>query len=766
MKAKNLETVSRLTKLIYDSKKLSKNLYEWKNKKEIINLNNKYQYNNAINKLMTSLDKIKNNRMKQLFNNMRIAKDGLMKKIILKNISNKYEKNKLYKYFNKYKINIIKLKNKYKLSNLDKLSKLKTILNSKIKKVEKNNFGALKKNLFKWYLISKLINEDNYKKFLINLKKGINIINSIIIQKFIKKPFEAIKFAEVNKKNIALQRIRKYFIKNDKKNLRNGFYKFYKNIKRDSKNILKSNIIYNLKLKKEQIRNKTLLTKYFNKWKMINKIYKRQRDKTIDLINNIYIKIIKRKKEKQFLNNLKKIRSKYYLNNLTKIFFKLYRKVEQRHLSKSIEKWKNNSRKLSLLMNNREKGYTVIYRTLSKVYAYKKLERDIIPILVNRFIKKYYKEFFDKFKKFFLLKINCNYKAKIKNGIISKKYNFKFKKTIRPNYPTYNSKNSDEENKNIEENKINVKPSRYKIPRSLLNRRKSNYAKDDDKLLKNIVISNSIDNYIKKDKFYYERLMPYLVNYLNDLRCNRLRLVFKYFHYIKNNNLFCILLKSWVKKQNYNFKKMMIQKLIQSNNKQKLFLLMRKNIIHKLASEYLVEINKRNQLLILVHKTKIYKIINKKRRVIRFLRIWRVYVKFLRDRAAQMERFEKSFSETYEKLSDSIFVDIGDEKSVQTQVMGFLDKITQDEKMKLKNNLAISQSSLNSYLSAKNIKNDLLNSYNNNNITFHNDNECNISFSKLYSNNIDNEDKYLNNSNNNSIVNIKSSVFSKNYKNN
>ena len=417
-------------------------------------------------------------------------------------------------------------------------------------------------------------------------------------------------------------------------------------------------------------------------------------------------------------------------------------------------------------MSKRENGYKVIYNTLSKVYAYKKLEKDIVPILINSFIKRYYKEFFDKFKKFYLLKINCNYKAKSKNGIISKKYNFKFKKSIKPNYPLYDTKNSDEENKNIEENKINAKPSRYKIPRALLNRRKSNISKDDEKLLKNIVMSDSIDNNIKKDKFYYERLMPYLVNYLNDLRCNKLRLVFIYFNYIKKNNLFCILLKSWVKKQNYIFKKMMIQKLIQSNIKQQLFLLMRRSIINKLASEYFVEINRRNQILILAHKTKVFKNINKKRKIIKFLRIWRVYVIFLRDRAAQLERFEKSFSETYEKLSDSIFVDNGDEKSVQTQVMSFLDKITHDEKMKLKNNLGVSQCSLNSYLSARNLNNDLLNSYNNNNITFHNDNESNISFSQFYSGNIENEDKSLNNSNNNSIFNIKSSIFSKNYKNN
>ena len=105
-----------------------------------------------------------------------------------------------------------------------------------------------------------------------------------------------------------------------------------------------------------------------------------------------------------------------------------------------------------------------------------------------------------------------------------------------------------------------------------------------------------------------------------------------------------------------------------------------------------------------------------------------------------MEILEKSFSETYERLSESIFVDNEDEKSIQTHVMNFLDKITNDEKMKLKNNLGVSQSSLNSYLSPKNINNNLLNSDNNNNTNFHYDNESNISFT-IYSNNIENEDK-------------------------
>jgi hypothetical protein len=197
----------------------------------------------------------------------------------------------------------------------------------------------------------------------------------------------------------------------------------------------------------------------------------------------------------------------------------------------------------------------------------------------------------------------------------------------------------------------------------------------------------------------------------------------------------------------------------------KLYSLIKKSIIRKLTKKYLVEISRRNNLLILLHKINVYKKINRRKRTIRFIRIWRVYVKFLKDRAAQLERFEKSFSETYEKLSDSIFVDIGEEKSVQTQVMCFLDKIGNDEKNKIKNNLGVSQCSLNSYLSGKSIiNNDINNDILNNcfgNFTFHNDNESNNISMSRYSN----YDKSVNNSINNSTKNIKSAVFTRTSKN-
>ena len=98
LKAKNLETVSKLTKIIYNSKKLSKNLHEWKNKKDIININNKYKNEVFLNGLIDCLTKIKNNRLKQFYFIIRIAKKKLMKKIIIKNLYNKYLKKNLFYY--------------------------------------------------------------------------------------------------------------------------------------------------------------------------------------------------------------------------------------------------------------------------------------------------------------------------------------------------------------------------------------------------------------------------------------------------------------------------------------------------------------------------------------------------------------------------------------------------------------------------------------------------------------------------------------------
>ena len=765
LKGKNLKSISKLSKMLFDTKKLSVNLHQWKDKNNLINLAHENKVKNNIINVVDILNKIKNNRTRQFFDNMRNAKIKLMKKIILKNISKKHGKQKLSNYFNKWKINSIKLQNKYQFKNINKLNKLKDITNNKIKKQEIQNHGSLTKYLYKWYFMSKLINKSNQNQFLKNIRKSLTILTSVTAHKSIRKSFDLIKSAEVNTKNISLNRIKKYFIGNDKKNLRKAFHTFLKKTLNDSKNIIKSNIIYNLKLKNEQMRNRTLLTKYFNKWRMLNNIYMKQRNNSTTLIANKLKKIFKRNKAKSFVKNIKNIKHEYYKDDFYKKLFDLYGLIGKRILNKYLKQWKNKANKIGELATKREKGYTIIYKTLSKAYSYKKLEEDLIPTLINSFKKRYFNEFLNELKKKYLEKVNCDYKVLLKNGMIPKKTHFSFKKAIKPNCLVYNNENdiSSKLKNKIKEDiptYSSRRQSRYQIPKSLMNKRKSNFSKEE--LPKNIIVSNSIDH--KKDKFYNERLIPYLVNYLNELRLNKLRLVFSYFNIIKRNQLFCALYKSWKNKQHIPYKKQLIKSVKQSTLRIKLYKLMRKHIIHKLMTQYLLETKRRNDLLTLLYLIKVFKKFNKKKRTIKFLRIWRVYVKLLRDRAAQLEKL-KSFSETYEKLSDSIFVDAGDEKSVQTQVLSFLDKVNIEEKSKLKNNLGISQSSLNSYLSGKLINNDLLN---NSNFTFHNDdneNLSNISFSKVNGYNQDNDDKSVTNSNNTSVRIIKSTLFSKSSQN-
>jgi hypothetical protein len=533
---------------------------------------------------------------------MRNAKINLMKKIILKNLSKKHGKQNLSNFFNKWKINSIKLQNRYQFKNINKLNKIKDITNNKIKKQEIQNHASLTKYLYKWYFMSKLINKSNQNQFLKNIRKSLTILNSVAVNKSLRNSFDLIKSAEINAKNISLNRIKKYFIGNDKKNLRKAFHTFLKKTLKDSKNIIKSNIIYNLKLKNEQMRDRTVLTKYFNKWRMLNNIYMKQRNNSTTLIANKLKQILKRNKAKSFVKNMKNIKHEYYKDGFCKKLFDLYGLIGKRILNKYLKQWKNKANKISELTTKREKGYTIIYKTLSKAYSYKKLEEDLIPTLINSFKKRYFNDFLNELKKRYLEKVNSGYKVLLQNGMISKKIHFIFKKTIKPNYPVYNSQNDNSnklENKNKEDDPkySSRRQSRYQNPRTLINKKKSNFSKEE--LPKNIIVSNSLDH--KKDKFYNERLIPYLVNYLNELRLNRLRLVFSYFNIIKRNQLFCALYKSWKNKQHIPYKKQLIKSVKQSTLRTKLYKLMRKHIIHKLMTQYLLETKRRNDLLTLLY---------------------------------------------------------------------------------------------------------------------------------------------------------------------
>ena len=659
LKAKNLETVARLSKAVYNSKRISKSLYEWKEKNNLLKFINKSRSKDNINDLINCLKKLKNRRMKLLFDCLRKAKNNLLKKIIIKNIYINNMKRVLKNKFNLWKLNSIKQQNKYKLANIDKLNKLKIIVNNAIKNKDKSNYTSLKKALNKWYLISKLINKDNYNKFLKNIKIALGKINNVCVNISLKESFDKLNLTGVNEKNIILKRLKKYFSKNDNINLRKAFIKFFTVTKKQNEKLFKANILFNLKQKNYQTKDKIYMTKYFNRWKLLNKFLSKERILATKNITNLLNNSTKKKIQKNTLDRLKYIRKQFYLNEYAKILFKLYELIEKRCLCNNLRKWKNISKKINFNISQRQKGYEIIFNTLSKAFSYKK-SFEILSSLLKKHQEKNYKIFLDKYKAFFQKKINFKYQNKFQNNKKPKKIHFEFKKTIKPNLPL----NSVDINNKKENIKYNKRQSKNKIS----NRIDLNNNKKEKN--KNIVIT--IDN---KNKFYKERLIPYLVKYLNKLRLKRLKIAFEKLNYFYKINSFCKLFTSWNKSQNILSKKKLINNLNHYIIKQNILDYMRKTGIKKLTSFYLVVTKRRNDLFILVHLTKVFKRISQLKKAARFLKLWKLYIKLIKEREAQLRKMEKSFSQTYEKLSDDIFVDIGDEKSVQTQMLTFVDKV-------------------------------------------------------------------------------------------
>jgi hypothetical protein len=253
--------------------------------------------------------------------------------------------------------------------------------------------------------------------------------------------------------------------------------------------------------------------------------------------------------------------------------------------------------------------------------------------------------------------------------------------------------------------------------------------------------------------FYNERIIPYLVRYLNNMRLKRLEIAYEYIYDYYKYNLFCYKANSWNKNQNLLMKKSLMCSLKFFVLKKNIIDYMQKSVIKKLTSFYLVIIKRRNALFILVHKMKLFKRINQLKKAMRFIRLWRLYLKLLKERALQWEIIEKSFSQTYEKLSDSIFVDKDNEKSIQTQMMTFIDKVN----FGIENRKSIKPSSFESLYYLPPEKNNMDKININNNKFLQSYEMKKISLNKYYR---ENEYQISNNSNDKG-KNIKSSIFNK-----
>ena len=263
----------------------------------------------------------------------------------------------------------------------------------------------------------------------------------------------------------------------------------------------------------------------------------------------------------------------------------------------------------------------------------------------------------------------------------------------------------------------------------------------------NIIIN--IEN--RKNNFYNERLIPYFISYLNKLRLKRLQIAFEYIGILYKNKAFCKKISSWEKSVTLISKKHLVTSFNIYIFKKRIIEYMRKLGIKNLTSYYLLITKRRNDLFILVHTTKLIQRKNKLKKSWRYFRLWRLYLKLLKEKEEQLRKMERSFSQTYEILSDGIFVDKGDEKSVQTQMMTFVDKVNFGVNNRKNSTKYKTINSLSNISSEKNDKEKL---YIDNNFNVFQSNEIDIpeSNSKYGSNNKKFNDR---------SKNIKSSLFNK-----
>ena len=764
LKYKNFASIAKYSKIAHDVKIISKSLNNWKNKNQLMNLIDIKNKNQNLVTAIHLLNNIKNNKLKEFFTILTIAKTNLYKKIIIGNIIKNHNKNKLRKYFNKWKINQIKTTHNNHFINTNKISKLRNILTNKIKTMRNNKYNILKKYIYKWYFNSKIITKNNENQFLRNINTAVDIIEKLIKLKLLEIPFQNIKKSKINTNNKSLLKLKKYFILNDNKNLHNTLQKLRNNTLSKSNLITKAKILYNLKLKNDKSKKNFILNKYFNIWKINSNI------KSQNIKNNtkfLYAKLNKI----YFLSNKKTFYNKIRENRFNKLSIKyaqnlynIYKSKKYKILNEAIAKWKKNSTKFSEIINNKTKASELIYNKLVKIYSYQKLEKNLIPLLIKNYKNRYLKTFLDNLKILYQSKINYSYKTSIKNidELVSNKTHFRFKKKINLiNNPKKVHVLIQKVEKQIQETK------KY---RNIIEKSKRNYTR----------VSLTQQTIITRNDLLYLRLTPSLIKLLNRLRIKKFE---NFFEFLKDNKTAKKFSEIYTSFSIGNLKLKKSTLIFQMQNircKNKLYKLFRKRLLYQITKIELVKIKQKTKILKLFKITGIYLKKNKYKNISKIIRIWRFYTKLMIDRRKKMEFFTKSFNNVYEQISEDLFVDKNEEESIQSQFMDFLDKLNENEKNQIKNDLNISNKSIKSYLSSS-INNEMKKIYHENtsagmnsisNFRLKNsvkENESPSKFSKLSSKienktNFDFSDSTNVNSINNNInsskeSNIKSSLF-------
>ena len=685
-------------KILMLKKVINKNIIE-KIKKRFLTKSFKFM------KLKTLYNEVKNIRKIQKTYRKYIYNRNNKKKILLKNLFEKKEDKTKKNNSLLLSLKLIQFKNKSKILKFyvpsNKIQKVfrgyisrKNVL-PKIKEFN-NNLNIQKIKLIKRTLkISPIfIRIDNYLNRFFNKWRYETLLNPFFI--IIKK--------KINIDYIFSKKILKYklnewkitsakFKYNEKSNI---MKKFFQNIIIKHKVKLKKEKllrIFNSKLEKKK-KNPYYLRIFFNKFinqikneknKSINNtknnLIKKQLKKFINMLNNHIKKIIKlifniikkfsliKKRNTIISNLLTKSIKETNQKNILSYYFSLF------HIKINKMKLRENSILISKFMREKFDNFktlqnTIRWKKLIQNYTtHNKYKNRIIilksvrlPFLFNKRDKiKKQKIIYPPLKKLFIKNIYKIYAYKV----ISKLFQI-----LNNNLRAFSLSSF------FDIKKVSIENLNYHYSKNRLFYEKSPH------LFKFTFKYNSSTKKEKKNNnnFYIQRITPFLIKYINNLRKKILKDVINNIIKISNNHLFIMKIKKYIYKKLSNFKRQLYINLKEIFFIEKLYSLIKLKVLQKLKIKF-QKIQRASKILYLLKLTKLHKIKVKRKLLLSIIRRWIIEVKFKILKEKYLEKMEVNFVDTYERLVDGIFGDNEYEVSIQKQIQEYMDKTIYNNKI-------------------------------------------------------------------------------------
>ena len=596
---------------------LSLKLIQFKNKSKILKY---YTPSNKIQKVFRGYLSRKNvlPKIKEFNNNLKTEKIKLTKK-------------KLFPIFMRIDNNLNRFFNKWKYETL--LNPFLLLIKNKINSDNILTKKILKYKINKWTIISKKIRynikANTIKKFFINVinkqkeklkKEKLLIIFKNKLEKMKNNPYYLKIFFHKLLNQIRKNKVINIFIKNQ-------LEKFIKILNNHIKNIIKLifNIIKRFSLIKK--RNKIISNLLTKSMKEIN-----EKNILSYYINLLHIKI----------NKLKLKENSIVISNFVRIKFDGFKRLQNKI------RWKKLSQKYST--HNKYKNRIIIFKSVRLPYLFYK--RDLI---------KKQKIIYPPYKKLFVKNIYKIYAYKVLSKVFQILYN-NLKNLILNSF--------------FEIKKVSYEKSKYHyIKNTLFNEKNPHLFKFSFKYC-------SLNKKQKKrnNNFYIQRIIPYFINYINNYRKIILNDVINNILNISNNHLFIMKIKKHINKKLENNKRKFYINLKLNVLLDKLYSLIRLKALQKIKIKF-QKIQRTSKILYLLQLTQLHKLKVIRKYSSTIIRTWLINIKMKLLKEKYLEKMEKNFVETYERLVDGIFGENEYELSIQKQIQDYMDKTIYNDKI-------------------------------------------------------------------------------------